>query len=93
MFSPYNYNIAHNEAVLKGVLHRDISINNVMIYTPDRSVERKGLLIDFDHAKINDPGDHAKIDNPGDLADNANQNLQSISPAIERTVRSFFVPI
>jgi Fungal protein kinase len=83
MFSPYNYyNTAHNEAVLKGVLHRDISINNVMIYTPDESMERKGFLIDFDHAKID--FDHAEIDHPGGHADNG---------AIERTVRSFFVPI
>ena len=82
MFSPYNYNTAHHKAVLKGVLHRDISINNVMVYTPDGSAERKGLLIDFDHATF-------KIDHPGDLAD----NQQSSPPAIERTVGSFFVPI
>jgi len=53
-----------------------------MVYTPDGSAERKGLLIDFDHATF-------KIDHPGDLAD----NQQSSPPAIERTVGSFFVPI
>ena len=80
VFTLYNYNTAHHQAVLRGVLHRDISINNVMMYTPEGSVERKGLLIDFDHACL-----------AANVSD-ANQNLvQPISTAIESTVCSFFV--
>ena len=52
----------------RGYLHRDVSINNAMIYEetlPDGTIRVWGLLIDFDYAiKVNEsgrtagPGDH-----------------------------------
>ncbi|EDR10720.1 uncharacterized protein LACBIDRAFT_315415 [Laccaria bicolor S238N-H82] len=39
---------AHRDACARGVLHRDISLNNIMLQ--GTSPNRKGLLIDFDHA-------------------------------------------
>ena len=51
-----------------GYLHRDVSINNAMIYKeilPNGSIRVRGLLIDFDYAiKVDElgrtprPGDH-----------------------------------
>ena len=41
----YNFNTAHRDACARGVLHRDISLNN-----QGKPPNRKGLLIDFDHA-------------------------------------------
>ena len=52
----------------RGYLHRDVSINNTMIYEqilPDGTIRVRGLLIDFDYAvkvdglgRTTGPGDH-----------------------------------
>ncbi|KAG8214275.1 hypothetical protein J3R82DRAFT_9219 [Butyriboletus roseoflavus] len=45
--------IAHRDIWARGILHRDISINNSMMYEeelPDGSFRIRGLLIDFDYA-------------------------------------------
>lgn len=41
--------IAHRDACARGVLHRDISLDNVVL-SAGALANRKGLLIDFDHA-------------------------------------------
>ena len=50
-----------------GYLHRDVSINNAMIYKeilPDGTIRVRGLLIDFDYAiKMDELG---RIAGPGD---------------------------
>ena len=51
----------------RGYLHRDVSINNAMIYEetlPDGIIRVRGLLIDFDYAiKVDELG---RIAGPGD---------------------------
>ena len=51
----------------RGYLHRDVSINNAMIYEetlPDGTIRVRGLLIDFDYAiKVDESGCTA---GPGD---------------------------
>ena len=51
----------------RGYLHRDVSINNTMIYEetlPDGTIRVRGLLIDFDYAiKVDESGCTA---GPGD---------------------------
>ena len=48
---------AHNSA--DKILHRDISIGNVMLsgYNGDLDSESVGLLADWDHASITKPGE------------------------------------
>lgn len=44
---------AHKKVCARGILHRDVSINNAMMYEevlPDGTVRVRGLLIDFDYA-------------------------------------------
>jgi serine/threonine protein kinase len=48
LYLVYNFNTAHRRACLRGVLHRDISLNNIMLQ--GTGPNRRGLLIDFDHA-------------------------------------------
>ena len=48
-----NLSIAHKNACKRGILHRDISADNGMMYEEtleDGSVRVRGLLIDFDYA-------------------------------------------
>jgi serine/threonine protein kinase len=43
----------HRDCCDAGVLHRDISANNIMFYSPSKEpkqVLRNGMLIDFDYA-------------------------------------------
>ena len=51
----------------RGYLHRDVSINNAMIYEqilPDGTIRVRGLLIDFDYAvKVDGLG---RTTGPGD---------------------------
>ena len=51
----------------RGYLHRDVSINNAMIYEetlPDGTIRVRGLLIDFDYViKVDESGRTA---GPGD---------------------------
>ena len=49
------HNIAHNACCEMGVIHRDISFNNILL-VPNKDHEqkgaytRRGMLIDFDYA-------------------------------------------
>ncbi|GJJ12264.1 hypothetical protein Clacol_006505 [Clathrus columnatus] len=45
---------AHQNAYDAGVLHRDISVGNIMIHESESGGERKALLIDWDMAKFKD---------------------------------------
>ncbi|KAH7918560.1 hypothetical protein BV22DRAFT_979185, partial [Leucogyrophana mollusca] len=57
---------AHLHVVKRGVLHRDISLNNVMIYLECTAAgaTMRGLLVDFDYATLmNRPG---RTISPGD---------------------------
>jgi len=44
-----HHNVAHRDACERGVLHRDISFDNVML-SAGALANRQGLLIDFDSA-------------------------------------------
>ena len=45
----FHHNVAHRDACARGVLHRDTSLNNDML-SAGALANRKGFLIDFDHA-------------------------------------------
>ncbi|KAH8930756.1 hypothetical protein BT69DRAFT_1188605, partial [Atractiella rhizophila] len=42
---------AHTAAVRRGILHRDISVGNILIFQKDEASEPEGLLIDWDVAQ------------------------------------------
>jgi serine/threonine protein kinase len=66
----------------KGVLHRDISFSNIMLYDDGTgSMERKGLLIDFDHARLD--AEHSAADPDNWVTGHPHQ--------AQRTVRSVFL--
>jgi len=79
---------AHGAALEKGVLHRDISIGNIMLYD-DGCGERKGLLIDFDHARLDD--EHCEANPMNDDDEEEMQVTGHPQQALERTVRSVFL--
>ena len=47
--------IAHQAAYNAGVLHRDISLGNIMIVDDDEETIKGGMLIDWDLCKVIDP--------------------------------------
>ena len=46
--------LGHRSLIEAGILHRDVSINNVMIAKNPRKNDPKGFLIDLDLAKLSD---------------------------------------
>lgn len=82
--------IAHREMWVRGYLHRDVSINNAMIYEetlPDDTVRVRGLLIDFDYAiKVDQLGRTAGPgDRTGTLPFMATELLRTANTPVQHT--------
>lgn len=50
----------HRSVYSNGVLHRDISCNNILIVPSDER-DKRGMLIDLDYAKIRDGRDKKEL--------------------------------
>ncbi|KAM4061466.1 serine/threonine-protein kinase [Hirsutella rhossiliensis] len=82
---------AHRSLYLKGgILHRDISSNNIIITNPGRSEGFKGMLIDLDLAKERDSGPSGARHQTGTMQFMAIEVLRGIDHTYRHDLESFF---
>ena len=83
-----------------GILHRDISLNNLLLYRPKEDEAADGLLIDFDYSEelelLDANEEHAKEEcevRINEAADAAKPQAAGRTPGIEsiHTVHSYFI--
>lgn len=70
------YLIAHKDMLESGVLHRDVSLRNIMIHHDAEPGQRSVLLIDLDYAV-----GYPRLDAPKDGSPEANRNV-SVSSSV-----------
>ncbi|KAI1357851.1 serine/threonine-protein kinase Sgk2 [Xylaria arbuscula] len=76
--------------VTGGILHRDISSNNIIITEPDKSNGFKGMLIDLDMAKEKDSGPSGVVHRTGTMQFMAVEVLQKVDHTYRHDLESFF---
>ncbi|KJZ68814.1 hypothetical protein HIM_11788 [Hirsutella minnesotensis 3608] len=82
---------AHRSLYLKGgILHRDISSNNIIITNHGRSEGFKGMLIDLDLAKERDSGPSGARHQTGTMQFMAIEVLRGIDHTYRHDLESFF---
>lgn len=82
---------AHRSLYLKGgILHRDISSNNIIITNPGRSKGFNGMLIDLDLAKERDSGPSGARHQTGTMQFMAIEVLRGIDHTYRHDLESFF---
>jgi hypothetical protein len=82
---------AHRSLYLKGgILHRDISSNNIIITNPEKSGGFKGMLIDLDLAKERDSGPSGARHQTGTMQFMAIEVLRGTDHTYRHDLESFF---
>lgn len=82
---------AHRSLYIKGgILHRDISSNNIIIPSPGKADGFKGMLIDFDLAKEQDGGPSGARHRTGTMQFMAIEVLRGLDHTYRHDLESFF---
>ncbi|OAA62914.1 serine/threonine-protein kinase Sgk2 [Cordyceps fumosorosea ARSEF 2679] len=82
---------AHRSLYLKGgILHRDISSNNIIIPSPGKADGFKGMLIDLDLAKKRDSGPSGARHRTGTMQFMAIEVLRGLDHTYRHDLESFF---
>lgn len=82
---------AHQSLYVTGrILHRDISSNNIIITDPKTADGFKGMLIDFDLAKVRDSGPSGARHQTGTMQFMAVEDLRKADHTYRHDLESFF---
>ncbi|KAI0402797.1 serine/threonine-protein kinase Sgk2 [Xylaria palmicola] len=76
--------------VTGGILHRDISSNNIIITEPETADGFKGMLIDLDLAKVRDSGPSGARHQTGTMQFMAVEVLRTVDHTYRHDLESFF---